>query len=400
LDNLEYLVASLGPRVLSYQRCSHDIRRDTGFAFLEDQTALCTNTVYIASAARVQQQLAQCSYEPGVILLIAGAKNGLSASPWPNITVIVTDYSAGKLYNHAVEVLRERIRDRAALDHLPSGREERIADLWDRIRTGQITSHSDISSAWAELLPDIMDKYYRLSVIAADDDNGSLQCATALPELQAALPHSCLFLTAHGKRCKLILLQFSPAQLYTSFPERETVGAILEKYSLHMLIGYGTRDYSRMNTVYRLYNRANYLAARLQLEPGTRIFTFERYSMYDVIDMCAQRYIDIFGHADVLYLVHPVVIHLSRYDKEHGTNLRDVLFCYLTNNQDLKRTAELMFMHRNTVSNKLNQIRALEQLDFSDGTINQRIIFSCQVILYYENVLSQNMRPGDHGSNG
>ena len=66
---------------------------------------------------------------------------------------------------------------------------------------------------------------------------------------------------------------------------------------------------------------------------------------------------------------------------------------------DVKRTAGKLYMHRNTVSNKLNLIRSITDVDFNDGDINQRIIFSCQVIKYYEKVLSQNMRTSDHATN-
>lgn len=115
--------------------------------------------------------------------------------------------------------------------------------------------------------------------------------------------------------------------------------------------------------------------------------------MYCVIDLCVQRYLEIEGNDDVLYLVHPAVILLTRYDSQHNSNLRDVLYYYLLNDRNLVKTAAATYMHRNTVINKVNKILDLLQLDLEDGNLRQRLMFSCQFIRYYENVLKREFRP-------
>ena len=155
------------------------------------------------------------------------------------------------------------------------------------------------------------------------------------------------------------------------------------------MVSNATRDYSKLNTLHSLTRRAGLIAARLNVEPEERIYHYERYSMYQIIDLCTQRYMSLFNHSDIIYLVHPIVVHLTRYDEKHRTNLRDVLFYYLQNSQDIKHTAELLYMHRNTVANKINQIRNICHIDFEDGGLCQRLLFSCQVMLYYEKVMHQ-----------
>jgi len=158
-----------------------------------------------------------------------------------------------------------------------------------------------------------------------------------------------------------------------------------------MMLSNATRDYSKLNTLYSLTCRAGLIADRLNLQPDEHIYHYERYSMYQIIDLCTQRYMSLFNHSDIMYLIHPIVVHLTRYDEKHRTNLRDVLYYYLLNSQDVKRTAEVLYMHRNTVSNKINLIRSICHIEFEDGGLCQRLLFSCQVMLYYERVLQQRL---------
>lgn len=396
MDNLEYLISGLGDHVLSFHRASPDFRPETAIEFLEDQSVLKTDTAYIADASRVTGLPDQCVTEPGAILLVSSAGEDFSADAGPDITVIVTDIPEGKLFNLTASLLRESIFSNKISAQEPETKEKKLCDLWEQLLSGRLAGHEEIRNAVQELLSDGTDVYYRLSVIAADDPSDGEACLQAADKLRDILGSGYLFPYTEEKSSELILLQFYPVQPYNDFPERDEFSAVLEEYGLHMLIGHATRDYGRMSTVYRLYSRAGYLALQLDIEPRSHIFHFERYGMYNVIDMCAQRYSELFGHADLMYLIHPAVIHITRYDNEHGTNLRDILLAYLMNNLDLKHTAEKLYMHRNTLSNKLNLIRSITNIDLSEGDINQRIIFSCQVIKYYENVLLQNIRTGDH----
>ena len=109
--------------------------------------------------------------------------------------------------------------------------------------------------------------------------------------------------------------------------------------------------------------------------------------MYHVGDLAAQQFIKSFGHSDIIYLINPAIVELARYDKAHNAGLRDTLFYYPVNDRNLQRTAQVMFMHRNTVVNRIHKIIELTGLDLSDGELCQRLIFSCQMVRYYEDVL-------------
>ena len=49
-------------------------------------------------------------------------------------------------------------------------------------------------------------------------------------------------------------------------------------------------------------------------------------------------------------------------------------------------------MHRNTVLNKLKKIKELTELNFDNENLRQRLIFSCQILRYYERVCKKHLR--------
>lgn len=57
---------------------------------------------------------------------------------------------------------------------------------------------------------------------------------------------------------------------------------------------------------------------------------------------------------------------LVAYDETHGSGLIEVLDTYLAHNGSLQQTADLLFVHRNTVSYKLNKIASILDADLSD----------------------------------
>ncbi len=69
-----------------------------------------------------------------------------------------------------------------------------------------------------------------------------------------------------------------------------------------------------------------------------------------------------------------------------------MLFHYLLNNRNLTATANAMYMHRNTINNKVNQIKKLIQLNLDEPRLSQRLLLSCQIMRYYEIVMQREMQ--------
>ena len=160
---------------------------------------------------------------------------------------------------------------------------------------------------------------------------------------------------------------------------------LLEDFDAYMMYGNFTGRPKHIPEVFFLTRRVLIIASKL--DPEKRIFFYEDYASYGAIDLAAQSYLKSDAAPNAYMLINPNVLALAIYDKEHGDDLKDVLFYYLAGERNVKKTAETMHMHRNTVLNKLKKIEEMTELDLENYQLRQRLLFSCQFIKYYEKVL-------------
>ena len=66
----------------------------------------------------------------------------------------------------------------------------------------------------------------------------------------------------------------------------------------------------------------------------------------------------------------------------------EVLHHYIRNSGSLAKTSEEMFMHRNTVHNKISRLRSMLPFDLDDGSVRQLLLFSYQTLQFYEKILN------------
>lgn len=191
---------------------------------------------------------------------------------------------------------------------------------------------------------------------------------------------------------QVVVLLYHPKRLFSSgFDSDLRLRAFLEKHDAYLGHSGATRDYSMIPTLYELAKQVLTLGRQLALEEKERIFTNERYSVFCMIELCTQRFNSVYGNNNIVYLSHPAIIHLTRFDRDHNNNLREVLYVYLMNDCSISKTAAITFMHRNTIFNKLKKIEEILHINFEDGAIRQQLLFSCQLIFYYERVMKMQL---------
>ena len=166
----------------------------------------------------------------------------------------------------------------------------------------------------------------------------------------------------------------------------EQITKILEKTNGYLGLGNGTRDLSALCLLYKLLRHTVRLALQIKVGQETRIFTFERLGMYLTIDLAAIGFKAFTGSDGIMYLAHPAIAYLTRYDEEKGNNLRAVLYFYLLSDKSIADTAKKLHMHRNTVMYKIKKACELCSLDLDDPHLCERLLFSCQVARYYEEI--------------
>lgn len=263
--------------------------------------------------------------------------------------------------------------------------------FWEDVMERRLINRMEIRSALSTL-PRPVQNFLRVVVIAFKNDNIRVPYNYLLSRLRGFFPSTnmavyqkdIILLYSHQER------DFRPS---LGGPEQtEKLTALLRRYDGFMMIGNGTRHAEAIASMYLLSKRTNELACLLCQDKAERIFFTEDYIIYSLIDLCVQRYLEAEQNEDILYLAHPAVTALTRYDRAHNANLRDVLFYFLLNDGNVNKTATDLYMHRNTVNNKVNLIKKLTCMEMDDPRLRQRLLISCQIMRYYENVMQKELQ--------
>lgn len=262
---------------------------------------------------------------------------------------------------------------------------------WQDIMDGRLASGNDIHNALQQT-PFPPKKFVIIATVTFDIDDSHVPYNYLITRLREFFPNSNI---TFWKKDIVILLSYHERTFHPTLEDgvRRRLTELLTQYHGALMFGNGTRDLESLRSIYLLVKRTLCLCRQLcRMKQNDHIFYYEDFSIYTVIDLAVQRYLEE-NNRDIIYLCHPGVVLLTRYDRDNNTNLRDTLYYYLLNDRNLVKTAAITYMHRNTVLNKINKIISLTHLDLDDSILRQRLIFSCQLIQYYETIMQREVRP-------
>jgi len=262
--------------------------------------------------------------------------------------------------------------------------------FWEDVMERRLIHRGELTSAMSRL-PFPVSRYNRIIVLSFRGEGGDIPYRYILSRLRDFFPRSNMTLYQQD----IVILYSYDQRLLGPLPGLDRDGkltAFLKRYHGFLMVGNGTKHPEGLGSMYLLCKRTIDLAYLLRESADMHIFYSENYLIYSIIDLCVQRYLDSELNDDILYLTHPAVPALTRYDREHHTDLRDVLFYYLLNDCNLTATAAALYMHRNTVNHKVRQIKDLTGLDLEEPRQRQRLLLSCQIMRYYEIVMQRQMQ--------
>ena len=127
--------------------------------------------------------------------------------------------------------------------------------------------------------------------------------------------------------------------------------------------------------------REHYLQAQTVMEKGRRLvrrnrcYRFDNMSFYLLLDRIPKEELDNFCHEQIQ--------RLWAYDMEHGTDLCVTLQVYLEQTKSLSKTAELLFVHRNTVRYRIKRCMELLDNELEDGNEIFAFIRSLRIREYW-----------------
>ena len=127
--------------------------------------------------------------------------------------------------------------------------------------------------------------------------------------------------------------------------------------------------------------RDRYFQAQAVLNKGRRIQRVDRCYHFDLISFYLL--LDRLPRNDLNNYCHEQILALHAHDVAHGTELCPTLQVYLEQAKSLSKTAELMFIHRNTVRYRINRCMELLNNRLEEGNEIFAFILSLRILEYH-----------------
>ncbi|XCP83791.1 helix-turn-helix domain-containing protein [Roseburia hominis] len=81
-------------------------------------------------------------------------------------------------------------------------------------------------------------------------------------------------------------------------------------------------------------------------------------------------------------LCHPIIQQIYEYDQQHQTEYIRTLGAYILLEKSIKRCADALYIHRNTMINRIDKIKSLFKIDFSDSRMKTKLHMSVLILGY------------------
>lgn len=240
-------------------------------------------------------------------------------------------------------------------------------------------------------------RYYHVILVSFVDkqEHGSTPWNYVISQLERIFPFSDIT-TYRGQI--LLLVRKMNRGVRLSFDE-QALTQILEYHDGHAAIGNFSEFLTSLPPVY--YQTQGALRLGLAMEPDKRIYYYEDYSVYQIVEMAEQSARQNLGSRNIIHLCHPSLISLVMYDNKTGGNLTDVLYTYLCCERNSAEAAKALYIHRNTMLYKVRKIESVIGQSLDSPLLRERLLFSYRVLEYMrryrkEDILlrKRNLKPG------
>jgi DNA-binding PucR family transcriptional regulator len=144
----------------------------------------------------------------------------------------------------------------------------------------------------------------------------------------------------------------------------------------NLVAGVSQNAYHLRNLSARHQQAMKALEMGLLLDGTGPLFYYDTYSIYHCLEVCAQS-------MDLVQLCHSAVRKLESYDRKNGTELLGTLHAYLSCRRNLSEAAASLYIHRNTMSKRLEKINDLIHVDLEDAETVFHLMFSYRILEYY-----------------
>ncbi|GGM29325.1 hypothetical protein GCM10011351_14280 [Paraliobacillus quinghaiensis] len=170
----------------------------------------------------------------------------------------------------------------------------------------------------------------------------------------------------------VVLISFRDA-IHFDTSNREQLTLALEKDELIGIISDHFKEIKSIGVIF------DYLVSSLEI--GEIIYKDKHY-----LESSEMKFFNLLrkmdSKEDLLSCCHPAIITIYEYDQKHHTDYYHTLFVYLLNNQNIHDAAESLYIHRNTMKNRLKKINKLVNIDLLKGEVSFQLFYSYKILTY------------------
>ncbi|MGI6077207.1 MAG: PucR family transcriptional regulator [Fastidiosipilaceae bacterium] len=118
----------------------------------------------------------------------------------------------------------------------------------------------------------------------------------------------------------------------------------------------------------------------LDIYTSTKIFYYANVKFYKLL-------LHIDPAEGMMQFSDPLIVKLSDYDRENDAQLSKTFYYYLLYNRSLQQTAKTLFIHRNTVSFRINKVEQILDINLNNDSLCQRILLSMKIVFFFESLM-------------
>lgn len=175
----------------------------------------------------------------------------------------------------------------------------------------------------------------------------------------------------------IIVLMDVKNKFYQSENPYKNFISLLEKNNL--CAGFSDH-FSDLYTLNLYYNQAiktlNFAAA---FNRKDTLIYYKDYKFYHLISLSSDK-------DKLIQFCNENVLRIKKYDEEHNTDFLNTLFYYIDEDRSIAKTAEKLFVHRNTINYRINRIKELFDVDFESQYNVFQIYYSCLILMYIKSI--------------
>lgn len=245
-----------------------------------------------------------------------------------------------------------------------------VGDLIDL----KITSEEELQGRLFRL-PHLPERFFTCVVVAFQTELEYVPLGLVSQALGQIFP-SASVAAYHGD---LIVFAYRHDQSNRPIHDAAALESLLDRHDAFASFGNYTR-FLRSARQHYLQGRAALDLGRA-LHPGQRIFLYEQYTVYHLIDLCARHGFE-FHETKLIYLCTAKYTALMRHDQDKGDDLCQILQVYIQNNCNTSQTAKQLHFHRNTIINKVSKIESILGERLNDWDLQFKLMLSAAVEEY------------------